>query len=1037
MGLSLKILKKLDPFHQDAAVTDQAPMMQKIATAKYGVLANNPTAQGDLIRSTQPSFTGLNALPNAFNDATRQVLVQPALKGPVELVNSFRHHSFTPTTPAQKFLLGDGHIDPIQKKVSDQYQRQSTSSNPLVRMASRPLAAAEAVTSLAADVPAAGALLRGGKMAVRGLKGVKEAKAIEAAAPVTNIPAAIQATKPMALPTVSFKEPPGTVSAVDKIARSTTGVLNKIDPRLGEMVHRRRELAETSAAMAKSQLQVTNTLKKSEQTNLARVLKGTERPISSRVLEAAVESRSVLNNIYKQGKAAGVDIPAYRKNYFPQIHNPKTFEKGSQQYNDAVDHLINTKQANGPAEAIRLLRSVRNQKTLSPYGNLSKSRKVDLPGYAENRAALHQYITRSYATIAHHQVMGVKDANLNKVLADVRKNGGDYEAAIKAYRQASGLERGSDAGERASRIATNFQGATKLGMSSVGNATQTSNTAIVGGVGRTAKNMVKQFTKTEKDFLARTGVKDEQVSHEALFGEQGVSGKIRNITAPGFEHVEKFNRSVAALTGRDQAVTLAKKAAKGDVKAATKLRDEFGIADYSKDGLSEANQIKAARAFVERTQFRTGQQDLPAWASTPAGRVVSQFKRYPYKQTQFIKREVIDQARKGNLAPTVRLAALGAPVALGANAAQDKLRGNNFQPTGIEKAVDMATTATGSDLVGGLARSLYPSSKDSNAYISKVGKAITGPTGSDSIKAIQGSFEAAKGNSKNLERFGLSHIPVVGVPTSNRVLPYPAKGTSTASTKTSGNKDIINAAFGTPEAKSFLKLSDADKKLAAQADPATRDLYDKWQAMKGVFQSPKLRPQGLDQGSTQILDKYDRLTTQAKDKYFLDHNGAEYEYAKAKYASDVANGTISGIDKIKRENTLLRDKVGSSYQKDTRDLYGLNKSDVYDYVKSNPDGGTVFKKVLAYDDALVKAGVISKNKYRDKYGNVNLDPSTSSSSRGGAYRGSRGLNDAYGLTVKSVSGKMRVSGFNSGGTAPHKKFVVKQYKPKKSKVKAK
>jgi hypothetical protein len=81
-------------------------------------------------------------------------------------------------------------------------------------------------------------------------------------------------------------------------------------------------------------------------------------------------------------------------------------------------------------------------------------------------------------------------------------------------------------------------------------------------------------------------------------------------------------------------------------KAANRLRDEFGITKYRGGKLSEADQIKAARAGVERTQFRTGPQDLPGHASTPLGRVYTQFKRYPYKQAVFLKKEVIDQARK-------------------------------------------------------------------------------------------------------------------------------------------------------------------------------------------------------------------------------------------------------------------------------------------------------------------------------------------------------------------------------------------------------
>ena len=144
-------------------------------------------------------------------------------------------------------------------------------------------------------------------------------------------------------------------------------------------------------------------------------------------------------------------------------------------------------------------------------------------------------------------------------------------------------------------------------------------------------------------------------------------------------------------------------------------------------------------------------------------------------------------------------------------------------------------------------------------------------------------------------------------------------------------------------------------------------------------------------------DKFDRMTTTGKDKYIQEHNGAQYEYNKAKYESDLKSGTLNDIEKVKRQKELSKDKVGSNYDKNTRDLYGMAKADVFDYISSDTQGNALAKKLLAFDDALVKAGVIAKSKFRDKYGNVAFD----TSAKGGG--GSKAAVNIYGGNVSTAS----------------------------------
>lgn len=915
-------------------------------------------------------------------------VVRPLLRTVPETISSLqpRQVTYHPGSGIEKALFGTTPVQNIQKKTVSTYKAHPGGG-------ALPLAAAEAIGSVTQDLPVAKAFGTGAKIAFKTAKpGLKAVEADEVGAVGKNITkpkvgpktakqkvAAKQtATQIITKPSTDLR--PTKISNADIILKSTTGVLNKIDPRLGAMVHQRRELGETSAALAKSKLKITNTLNKDEQTNLARVLKGTEAAVNDKVSAAADETRKVLTSTYYQAKNSGVPVPGFRKNYFPQIHNPKVFQEGTKQSDRAIAHLIDSGQANSEADAVGILRKFRDANTVSPYQNLSKTRALDLPGYAENIGAIHQYLERAHASIAHAKVFGAGDKNFNKVLNEVRKNQGDsvYNQAVKSYKQASGLVRGSDRAEKASRIATNLQGATKLGLSSIGNLSQQANTAIAGGVGRTAKSFLTQGTKANRAFLSETGVGDEQVAHEALFGEQGVSSKIRKVTAPGFERIEKSNRNTAGLVGRDLANKLAKKAAVGDVRAAQRLQRDFGITGVTKRGLTAAQQRQAARTMVERTQFRTGAQDLPGFATSPTGRVITQFKRYPYKQVQFLKKEVVDQTRRGNLAPVARLAAVGAPVGLATNYAQDKIRGTNFKQSAPEKVLDVANNVTGANLITSLAQGLYPSSYDANSYMAKIGKTLGGPTGSDAIKAVQAGFEASKGKPTNAGRLGLSHVPVVGTPLSNRLLPYANAPTAvnTDGTPKLSPTEQIATAFGGKEplfsfngkdlsASDFIKLSDADKRLAAAGDPNARKVYDEWQGAKTALGAPKLYAPSLDAQSTSTLKMFDRLTTQGKDAVYARQPDAEYRYAVAKYQNDKLNGGLTEVEDIRRQDELAKKFIGSKFDKTIRDSYGLAKKDMTRYITEHPDQANA---LMAYDQALYNAGLISSLKFDNGIG---------------------------------------------------------------------
>jgi len=132
-------------------------------------------------------------------------------------------------------------------------------------------------------------------------------------------------------------------------------------------------------------------------------------------------------------------------------------------------------------------------------------------------------------------------------------------------------------------------------------------------------------------------------------------------------------------------------------------------------------------------------------------------------------------------------------------------------------------------------------------------------------------------------------------------------------------------------------------------------------------------PKGMNNYDVQTLERFAALDDTEKDDVIRTEKDAEYKLTLAQYERDKKLGKISKVEDLKKSNELAKAKVGKDYDKEIREFYSLNKGDIYDYVTNEDDGKEVADKLLAYDDAQVKAGVIEKNKFRDKNGNVKFD----------------------------------------------------------------
>lgn len=211
-----------------------------------------------------------------------------------------------------------------------------------------------------------------------------------------------------------------------------------------------------------------------------------------------------------------------------------------------------------------------------------------------------------------------------------------------------------------------------------------------------------------------------------------------------------------------------------------------------------------------------------------------------------------------------------------------------------------------------------------------------------------------------------------------RVAPTPTKtavsSTTTAKQAFGNTQKVFTFNKKQLSAVDFANLSDADKKKAASQDPNARELYKEWQSIKKVGAAPPLLADGLDKQSQQTLTKYNRMTPDGKKNLFANKPEAQYQYDLAKYNNDKLSGNLSNAQDIKAQNNLSKEKVGSAFDKNIRDIYALSKGDIYNFITTDKNGKSVADQANQYDQALKDSGLISKLKFAKGFATATSGP---------------------------------------------------------------
>lgn len=183
------------------------------------------------------------------------------------------------------------------------------------------------------------------------------------------------------------------------------------------------------------------------------------------------------------------------------------------------------------------------------------------------------------------------------------------------------------------------------------------------------------------------------------------------------------------------------------------------------------------------------------------------------------------------------------------------------------------------------------------------------------------------------------------------------------------------------------------------------------------------------------LNKYS--SDDDRKKWFNSENDAEYKYNLAKYENAKANGTLSTADDIRTKRSVYKDKVGSSYSKNVREMYTLSKTELADYLNTEDgtDKAKLYDELYAYDRALYDAGLVSSLKF--KYG-------FASGSKSGKKGGKKGNGVTEGKAMVSLARQLNklTTPKTTGSKSPAagiklpqlKKTALRKYTVKTAKV---
>ena len=322
--------------------------------------------------------------------------------------------------------------------------------------------------------------------------------------------------------------------------------------------------------------------------------------------------------------------------------------------------------------------------------------------------------------------------------------------------------------------AMNFMVASKLGQAVIANASQ----PILSFISSDAKSFVRgvreAFTTNGKEFAGMTGSALDSTMAQIVHDLGGTRLGQTVLQGTGFNKVEKFNRVLAANIGKNYAENTWQKlqyALNTDGVRVDFYKRELTrlnidpIEALSRGRLTDDDLYKAGQKFTKRTQFSTGPQDLPMEATSELGKFAFQFKTFSFKAGQYMKDEILTEAKRGNYKPLMKAAMVMPLSGEIVNDVQALINGRTRSDNIVERIADDVASVGGLSLAYSMAKAL-------EFGPSAITGMLLGPAFSEALRATYNTYSLLmKQNPQPIMKQGIGAIPVVGPMVANRLFP--------------------------------------------------------------------------------------------------------------------------------------------------------------------------------------------------------------------------------------------------------------------------
>jgi len=317
-----------------------------------------------------------------------------------------------------------------------------------------------------------------------------------------------------------------------------------------------------------------------------------------------------------------------------------------------MKYLVKSGQATSMKEAESLAyRQLiqRASRRITQYGPLEYARKINIPFWdPDPRRVLPSYTFQAISRVEEATQFGAKNRTLNTLITKIRRTTGVENAkmADELVRTITGQIQRAPGREQLSLFLRSLQ-TPKLAFAQIINLGQNLNTLMATDFKSLGYGLASAFRSDGVRNAMKTGAVLNSVIKKQLsyLGGSQFSDKFLKYT--GFQWTELFNRTVAANAAQKYANITFAKLQNDTTNGVLRWRlQEMGIDPddvLAKGVLGQNELLKAGNILSSKTQFLSEPMNLPAWASSPEGKVFFQFKNYAYNQTLFVKNQLASQ----------------------------------------------------------------------------------------------------------------------------------------------------------------------------------------------------------------------------------------------------------------------------------------------------------------------------------------------------------------------------------------------------------